>query len=265
MFLSRRKYEAASTSSGRIFKAPSEAWKGSHNLRRLIDLRFSLDESTKRHRLVWGESPCGTERSPKCLAQPAEANRFVFLSRRKYEAAALNGSGRISTVPKMRPDMADTPEKNRKKQAVAGHRFRDSGDYDYASPYEGTELKTRSVQPEPTYDNPDTMVSRVHRTGPHGVWGSYLWLITSTSSHFVQITRSEHPSIHSPRALIPGGWRPLSRLHIRFLTRFLLRLTLHLFREASPVLERKLSRVIWIHSSFQFLLTWRYFVPALRD
>ena len=35
--------------------------------------------------------------------------------------------------------------------------------------------------------------------------------------------------------------------------------------EASRGLERKLSHIIWRHPSFQFLLTWRYFVAALRD
>ena len=64
-------------------------------------------------------------------------------------------------------------------------------------------------------------------------------------------------------------------LHMRFLMRFLVRFhvqnapypTLHeyFFREASCGWERKLSHIISRHPSFQFLLTWRYFVPQLRD
>ena len=66
-----------------------------------------------------------------------------------------------------------------------------------------------------------------------------------------------------------------ARLHMRFLMRFLVRFrvqnapypTLHeyFFREASRGLERKLSHIISRHPSFQFLLTWRYFVAELRD
>ena len=43
--------------------------------------------------------------------------------------------------------------------------------------------------------------------------------------------------------------------------------TLHeyFFREALRGLERKLSHIISRHPSFQFLLTWRYFVAELRD
>ena len=62
-----------------------------------------------------------------------------------------------------------------------------------------------------------------------------------------------------------------ARLHMRFLMRFLALFrvqnapypTLHecFFREASRGLGRKLSHII----SFQFLLTWRYFVAELRD
>ena len=74
----------------------------------------------------------------------------------------------------------------------------------------------------------------------------------------------------------PGHKLPLkARLHMRFLMRFLVRFrvqnapypTLHeyFFREASRELERKLSHIIWRHPSFQFLLTWRYFVAELRD
>ena len=66
-----------------------------------------------------------------------------------------------------------------------------------------------------------------------------------------------------------------ARLHMRFLMRFLMRFrvqnapypTLHecFFREASCGLERKLSHIVPRHPSFQFLLTWWYFVAALRD
>ena len=66
-----------------------------------------------------------------------------------------------------------------------------------------------------------------------------------------------------------------ARLHMRFLMRFLIRFrvpnapypTLHecFFREASRGLGRKLWHTIWRHPSFQFLLTWRYFVAAIRD
>ena len=66
-----------------------------------------------------------------------------------------------------------------------------------------------------------------------------------------------------------------ARLHMRFLMRFLMRFrvqnapypTLHecFFREASCGLERKLSHIVSRHPSFQFLLTWWYFVAALRD
>ena len=62
---------------------------------------------------------------------------------------------------------------------------------------------------------------------------------------------------------------------MRFLMRFLARFrvqnapyrTLHecCFREASRRLQRKLSHIISRHPSFQFLLTWRYFVAELRD
>ena len=64
-------------------------------------------------------------------------------------------------------------------------------------------------------------------------------------------------------------------LHMRFLMRFLMRFrvqnapypTLHecFFREASCGLEKKLSHIVSRHPSFQFLLTWWYFVAALRD
>ena len=62
---------------------------------------------------------------------------------------------------------------------------------------------------------------------------------------------------------------------MQFLMRFLARFrvqnapypTLHecCFREASRRLERELSHIISRHPSFQFLLTWRYFVAELRD
>ena len=58
---------------------------------------------------------------------------------------------------------------------------------------------------------------------------------------------------------------------MRFLVRFRVQNapypTLHeyFFREASRELERKLSHIISRHPSFQFLLTWRYFVAELRD
>ena len=62
-----------------------------------------------------------------------------------------------------------------------------------------------------------------------------------------------------------------ARLHMGFLMRFRVQNapdpTLHecFFREVSRGLERKLSHIIWRHPSFQFLLSWRYFVAALRD
>ena len=62
---------------------------------------------------------------------------------------------------------------------------------------------------------------------------------------------------------------------MRFLMRFLVRFrvqnapypTLHeyFFHEASRELERKLSHIVSRHPSFQFLLTWWYFVAELRD
>ena len=62
---------------------------------------------------------------------------------------------------------------------------------------------------------------------------------------------------------------------MQFLMRFLVRFrvqnapypTLHeyFFHEASRWLERKLSHIISRHPSFQFLLTWWYFVAELRD
>ena len=77
----------------------------------------------------------------------------------------------------------------------------------------------------------------------------------------------------SLKASLHGQSTPLlkARLHVRFLMRFRVPNapypTLHecFFREASRGLERKLWHIIWRHPSFQFLLTWRYFVAALRD
>ena len=72
-------------------------------------------------------------------------------------------------------------------------------------------------------------------------------------------------------------WMPSikARLHIRFLMRFCMQNTpyptLHKcvgFFLAKHRLDwnlRMLSHIIWRHRSFQFLLTWRYFVAALRD
>ena len=89
--------------------------------------------------------------------------------------------------------------------------------------------------------------------------------------HFVHLTadsKSRWP--HGRKAYFRVG-----RLHMRSLIRCLVRFrvqnvpypTLHecCFCEASRGLERKLSPIISRHPSFQFLLTWRYFVAELRD
>ena len=80
-------------------------------------------------------------------------------------------------------------------------------------------------------------------------------------------------TFHSPPypSISRLGQKRRFRLHMRFLMRFRVQNapypTLHerVFREASRGLERKLSHIISRHPSFQFLLTWRYFVAALRD
>ena len=71
--------------------------------------------------------------------------------------------------------------------------------------------------------------------------------------------------------VLMGSCNFKARLHMRFLMRFRVQNapwpTLHecLFRQASRGLERKLSHIIWRQPTFQFVLTWRYFVAALRD
>ena len=95
---------------------------------------------------------------------------------------------------------------------------------------------------------------------------------------FYSGTRQAFQLVHATSTAGRTSGKPYilkARLHMRFLMRFLMRFrvqnapypTLHecFFREASCGLERKSSHIVWRHSSFQFLLTWWYFVAALRD
>ena len=113
--------------------------------------------------------------------------------------------------------------------------------------------------------------------GNHWIWSGYQHVSTKLVAYVAPLGGSlKLPSQPLWYQLLCGTQWTIRPVHTCvFFMRFLMWIrvqnapypTVHecFFREASRGLERKASHFIWRHPFFQFPLTWRYFVAALRD
>ena len=208
--------------------------------------------------------PTSPDDLPGEVSEGADADRGVSYSGGlKYEVKSLAREGPPADDSEPRKETTDRPDLIRRRAYASRE-----GSYSSSQSSDSALSSEDFPSPTPVEDLQGTL---------SGFW--FMLFETTRVQQLIFLllngaNTSFNPgqTLHKCLAFTPTLKAPL---HMRFLMRFLMRFrvqnapdpTLHecLFREASRGLERKLSRIIWRHPSFEFLLTWRYFVAALCD